>query len=155
MTQGSAVIGEGTVLASERAKRILAQWNDLRADRIAPRRSEVDPLDLFDFLPTLAMIKISEGGDGFQFSLIGTGLAKIYGLVTRQFVSRAAFPQPTKEALQQALQLCVTERSPVHGVWPQVKAMNDVKVDIEVVFLPISEDGIEVSRILGYHAITL
>lgn len=149
------MIGEGTVCGSERVGQIVAQWSDLGAGRIGPRRRDVDPIELFEFLPNLAMIKVVEGDDPFQFSLIGTGLAKIYGLVTRQSVARAAFPGPTKEVLQQALKLCVTERSPVHGVWRQLKTVQDVKVDIEVVFLPISEDGAKVNRILGYHAISL
>ncbi|WP_193188804.1 PAS domain-containing protein [Nisaea sediminum] len=149
------MIGEGTILESDRVRQIVAQWNDLRADRIGPRRCEVDPIDLFDFLPNLAMIKVMDGNDPFQFSLIGTGLAKIYGLVTRQFVSSAVFPGPTKEVLQQALELCATARAPVHGIWRRVKTVNDVKVDIEVVLLPISEDGAEVSRILCYHVIAL
>lgn len=154
MPQGSAVIDEETVLSSDRSKQILAQWNDLRTGRIAPRRREVDPLDLFDFLPNLAMIRTTESGDDFQFSLIGTGLAKIYGLVTRQMVSRAEFSEPARIMLQDALQLCATARAPVRGVGRQIKATNDVKVDIELISLPISEDGAEVSRILCYHAIT-
>lgn len=155
MPQGTAVIEDGTLLANDRSKQILAQWNDLRAGRAAPRRSEVDPIELFDFLPNLAMIKTVDDGGEFQFSLIGTGLAKIYGLVTRQLVSRAAFSETTRDLLLEALQLCVTARAPVHGIWRQVNTANQVKVDIEVVLLPVSEDGTEVSRILCYHAIAL
>lgn len=152
--QRNAVVDGQTIFASQRTKDILAQWNELRDGRAAPRRGDVDPLDLFDFLPYLAMIKITEEGGDFQFSLIGTGLAKIYGLVTRQFVSRADFPVSAKEALLEGLQLCVAEHAPVLGMWEQISTVNGVKIDLEVVLLPISENGSDVSRVLGYHAIT-
>ncbi|UUX48435.1 PAS domain-containing protein [Nisaea acidiphila] len=147
----NAVIGADTALTNKQAGRILAYWNDLRGDRMAPPRSEVDPLDLFDFLPHLAMIKTADRGGDFQFSLIGTGLSKIYGLVTRQMVSQVDCWEPTREALEEGLRLCAAAKAPVHGEWGRMKTLKNVDVDIEVVLLPISEDGAEVSRILGFH----
>lgn len=150
----NVVIEDETVFAHESAGQILAHWNTLRGDRMAPRRNEVDPIDLFDFLPNVAMIRPVNGGEDFQFSLIGTGLAKIYGLATRQLLSTVQCWPPTREALAAGLKLCMTAKASVHGEWGRAKTLKQRDVDLEVVLMPISEDGAEVSRILCYHAIT-
>lgn len=151
----NAVVGAETGLASKQANKILSYWNELREGRMAPPRREVDPIDLFEFLPHLAMIKPVEHGKDFQFSLIGTGLAKVYGLVTRQLISEVGCWAPTRDALEEGLRLCTTARAPVHGIWDRMKTLKEVDVDIEVVLMPISEDGSEVSRILVFHALTV
>lgn len=120
---------------------------------MAPKRGEVDPLDLFEFLPNIAMIKVIDDGSDFEFSLIGTGLAKLYGLVTRQIVSQVDCAPETKDALLDALTLCVASKKPVHGLWDKALTVKLVEIDLEVALVPISEDGNRISRVLGYHAV--
>lgn len=147
------MIDDTSVFENPAIGRLVAQWENLCDGRIAPRRAEVDPLDLFEFLPGIAMIKAIDDGVSFQFSLIGTGLAKLYGLVTRQVVSQVDCPPENREALLDALTLCVASKKPVHGIWRKARTLKLAQIDLEVVFVPISEDGKEVSRILGYHAV--
>lgn len=151
--KSSAVINGETVFERPAVGRLVSHWREVCGDRMAPRRDEVDPIDLFEFLPHIAMIKPLDAGADFQFSLIGTGLVKLYGLVTRQNVSRIECGPEIREALQESLQLCMSEKAPVHDIWRNVRTLSQVDVTIEVAFVPISEDGIEVSRILGYHII--
>lgn len=151
----NTVITVDTVIGNEAAAEVFAYWQAAREGRIAPKRADIDPMELFEHLPNISMIKcIGGAGMDFEFSLIGTGLAKIYGLVTGQRIAAVECWPPLRKALQGALELCALERSPVHGIWPQVLTLKKVEVDIEVVLVPVSEDGSEVSRVLGYHAIT-
>lgn len=149
----SAVIDETTVFDSPVVERLVSHWETLRKDRVAPKRGEVDPLDLFEFLPNIAMIKVIDDGADFEFSLIGTGLAKLYGLVTRQIVSQVDCAPETRDALLEALKLCVASKKPVHGLWDKARTVKLVEMSLEVALVPISEDGNKISRILGYHAV--
>lgn len=148
----NAVIDDSTVFDSPVVERLVAHWETLRLDRVAPKRGEVDPLDLFEFLPNISMIKVMDDGADFEFSLIGTGLAKLYGLVTRQIVSQVDCAPETRDALLDALKLCAASKKPVHGLWDNARTVKLVKINLEVAFVPISEDGKQISRILGYHA---
>ena len=147
-----AVIDAETVFERPVVGRLVSHWRKICGDRMAPTRGEVDPMDLFEFLPHIAMIKPLDERADFQFSLIGTGLVKLYGLVTRQAVSQVECAKETREALQESVRLCVSEKAPVHGFWRKVRTLSQVEVSVEVVFVPISEDGEEVTRVLGYHA---
>tara|TARA_R110002012_G_scaffold99725_4_gene237876 strand:+ start:753 stop:1322 length:570 start_codon:yes stop_codon:yes gene_type:complete len=147
------VIDDTSVFESPAIGRLVSHWENLCKGRMAPRRAEVDPLDLFEFLPGIAMIKVFDAGVSFEFSLIGTGLAKLYGLVTRQIVSQVDCPPENREALLDALTLCVASKKPVLGTWRKARTLKLVEMDLEVVFVPISEDGDQVSRILGYHVV--
>ncbi len=146
------MINETTVFDSPVVERLVSHWETLRNDRMAPKREEVDPLDLFEFLPNIAMIKVVDDGADFEFSLIGTGLSKLYGLVTRQIVSQVDCAPETRDALLDALKLCVASKKPVHGLWDKTRTIKLVEMNLEVAFVPISEDGHKISRILGYHA---
>lgn len=149
----NAVIDETTVFDKPVVERLVSHWETLCRGRMAPPRAEVDPLDLFEFLPNISMIKVIGGGANFEFSLIGTGLSKLYGLVTRQIVSQVDCAPETRDALIDALKLCVESKRPVHGLWDKVRTTKLAVVKLEVAFVPISEDGNEISRILGYHAV--
>ncbi|WP_028466637.1 PAS domain-containing protein [Nisaea denitrificans] len=151
--RSNAAIDETTVFDSPVVERLVSHWETLRQGRVAPKRGEVDPLDLFEFLPNISMIKVINGGADFEFSLIGTGLAKLYGLVTRQIVSQVECAPETRDALLDALKLCVESKKPVHGLWDKARTAKLVEINLEVAFVPISEDGNEISRILGYHAV--
>ncbi|MEP6146454.1 MAG: PAS domain-containing protein [Nisaea sp.] len=149
----NAVIDETTVFDSPVVERLVSHWDTLRKDRMAPKRAEVDPLDLFEFLPNISMIKVIDEGSDFEFSLLGTGLAKLYGLVTRKIVSQVDCAPETKDALLDALKLCVESKKPVHGLWDKARTLKLVEVNLEVALVPISEDGKLISRVLGYHAV--
>lgn len=147
------MIDESTVFKNSLVQRLLSHWDGLCQGRTAPRRGEVDPLDLFEFLPRIAMLKVIDNGNDFEFSLLGTGLAKVYGLVTREIVSQVDCAPETREALLDALKLCVDSKKPVHGTWYKARTVKFVEMNFEVVFVPISEDGTKISRVLGYHEV--
>lgn len=138
-------------IAAQSVRAIVERWEALKGPRPAPRRADVDPVELFDFLPHLTMIRVIDDGRDFEFSLIGTGLSKLYGLVTRQRVSAAAIPDSARAALLQVLAACAESMAPVHAFFRNVATVKRGSVDIEMVCLPLSEDGRTVSRILGFH----
>lgn len=152
--RSNAIIVEDSVIDNAQLAAVLSYWENARAGRMAPARADIDPVDLFDLLPNLAMIKCVDQSRAFEFSLIGTGLARLYGLVTGQRVSDIACWPPVRDSLEEALTLCMTARKPVLGRWPSILTLKQSEIDLEAVFMPVSEDGQVVDRILGYHAIT-
>lgn len=56
---------------------IYAYWNELRQDRDAPFRSDIDPMQVRSVLPDLFMLK-HEGGSELRFGLTGTRLYNLF-----------------------------------------------------------------------------
>lgn len=58
-------------------KDLLIYWRERKGDRIAPLRSQFDPLDFHELLPRIAVIEVVDGetGSRFRYRLAGTEIA--------------------------------------------------------------------------------
>lgn len=66
----------------ETIKGLYHYWNDLRGERIAPRRFEIEPSRIGDFLPDTFILERS-AKDHYAFRLAGTRLAERFGTELR------------------------------------------------------------------------
>lgn len=74
-------------------QKLLTYWRRLRADRLAPRKVEIDPRQIKDHLAFSFLLQ-RDGEDRFTFRLAGTGLCELFGqeLKGKNFVQFWADP---------------------------------------------------------------
>lgn len=59
--------------------RVLAYWERKRDGRFAPRRADIDPLDLVDVLPRIMLADVIGTPPEFRYRLSGTGIGAVHG----------------------------------------------------------------------------
>jgi hypothetical protein len=61
-------------------QRIHAYWTAKRQGRFAPRRLDIDPVDMVEVLPRIMLIDIEPESLDFRYRLAGTGICDIHGI---------------------------------------------------------------------------
>ena len=61
---------------------LFAYWNDVRGERLAPRRFEIEPARIASILPETFILERHDG-DTFSFRLAGTKLCEQFGFEFR------------------------------------------------------------------------
>lgn len=128
-------------------RRIHDYWLTKRADRLMPRRADIDPLELKDCLGNLCLVEVT--GDSpprFRYRLDGSNLALSTGFdMTGKFLDQ--MPDERYRDFVTAIYLRVLEaKAPVF-----VANQEDWKgydLDVSSVTLPLSNDGTRVDAIL-------
>lgn len=59
--------------------RVLAYWNRKRGSAFAPRRADIDPLDLVEALPRIMLADVAGTPPEFRYRLAGTAIGTIHG----------------------------------------------------------------------------
>jgi hypothetical protein len=54
-------------------------WTRLRGSRLFPARSEISPRDLSDFLRNTVLVRVLDGGNEFQFRIVGDAIVLAQG----------------------------------------------------------------------------
>jgi hypothetical protein len=129
----------------------LAYWRAKRGSRSMPSRRDIDPVEVRKLLPNLQLIERVVSGR-WRFRLIGTALVEAFGRdYTGQFpdelfdAARAKSIRETHDAVRDA-------RRPMF-LRSRYVTTKDVDIVANRLYLPLSDDDIEVNMILG--ALTL
>ncbi len=132
---------------------IYRYWDTQRADRLMPRRADIDPADMVEHLPGILLIDVEgedENGLGiFRYRVVGTReVANRRKDPTGKIVQDGYFAESADAALR-SYESVRAHRAPVFEVISFVS--NDgVRIEEDSIMLPLSENGIEVSQILVY-----
>ena len=123
-------------------------WDDKRGHRSMPRRADLDPADLTAYLPSILLVDVVPDERLYVYRLVGTREVTMRGndptgkpVMDNTFLDRA-------QALRNYDQV-VLSKAPHIDVTPTTSADREW-LDMETVFLPLSEDDIEVDKILVY-----
>jgi hypothetical protein len=54
-------------------------WTKLKGERPFPARSEISPRDLVDFLRHIVLVRVLDGGNEFQFRIVGDAIVLAQG----------------------------------------------------------------------------
>ncbi len=113
-----------------------------------PRRSDLDPADLVPYLPSILLVDVVPDERLYVYRLVGTREVKMRGndptgkpVMEHGFIDRAL-------ALRN-YDTVVLSRKPHVDATPWV-AKDREWLDMETIFLPLSEDDAEVDKILVY-----
>ena len=135
--------------SSDAIKRMYAYWRSkCNGDRLPPRRA-IDPLEIPRMLSQLTIVEVVPDARRYVYRLVGTTEVKIRGHdPTGKSVAEGFFGPSLEDALG-CYDTVVRTRGPLYDdvsfVTPDGRFSDD-----ETLFMPLSEDGVTVSRILVY-----
>jgi hypothetical protein len=125
-------------------------WLEKCGDRGMPLRSDIDPITIpRTSLPGISLIDVVQDDRRYVYRLVGTGDVEVRGNdPTGKSVLEGFFAPSADDALA-CYDRVVATRAPLLDPMP-FTAPSGKFVTEETLFLPLSEDGINVSKILVY-----
>ena len=123
-------------------------WDEKRGLRRMPRRADLDPADLKVYLPSILLVDVVPDDRLYVYRLVGTREVKMRGndptgkpVMDNTFLDRAqALRNYDHVVLSRAPHIDVTPTTSQDREW----------LDMETIFLPLSEDDNEVDKILVF-----
>ncbi len=129
---------------------LVAYWEAKRAGRMAPRRSDIDPIELKAHLPRLLLLDVLQAGVDFRYRLIGTAIVQGMGhdstgrRVSEVFADHPALLKGVLERFRRVVVKQVPIFTRGRTLWiPDREHRRYVAVG-----MPLSEDGVRVNMIL-------
>lgn len=122
-------------------------WNDLRAGRDAPCRSEVDPRRISGCLETMFILEALDNGQ-LRFRLAGTRLCEWLGMEARGCVAETVMAQGHEGEMPDLARRVL--RTPGIGVM-RVRALDGAGTDWpgEALLLPLRSEIGDLARVIG------
>jgi hypothetical protein len=132
-------------MRNQATRAVFDYWINLKGDRAAPLRTEIDPTALRHLLPHLFIAAMDERGV-LAFRLAGTRICDLFGYELRSM----AFDQVWFEA-EQPLHIAQNVIRHEHPAMVDLVAMTaDARHAYEMLLLPLrSNDGMESDRLFG------
>ena len=126
--------------------RALAYWASKRGHRSMPRRRDIDPAEIARLLPNLQLIDVQ--GDRFRYRLVGTALVEAFG---HDYTGK--YPDDLFRGTRVDF-VCALYRAVRDGRQPMFNrsryhTTKDVDLIANRLYMPLSEDGLQVSMLLG------
>jgi hypothetical protein len=125
-------------------------WESKRGGRAMPARSDISPSQLKDHLGWVMILEVLPGERDFRYRLIGTLVTQYFsGDSTGMTVMQAFAPngEPVAKAVNSVFRKVardkVVMRTAGNANW-----LSDGMEEFEAIYLPLSEDGVNVSHIL-------
>ena len=133
---------------SPRLQSLHAYWNDRRAGRDMPARSDIDPIDIPRLLPNLLLIDVEPGTRRLKVRVAGTTVVEMYGSdYTGRYLDEIDFGD-RRAAVLFDYNTCLETRQPYaaeHSFWTD----RGITYRIERLILPLSDDGETVSQLIA------
>ncbi|WP_119303632.1 PAS domain-containing protein [Dongia deserti] len=127
-------------------------WLKKRGNRSMPSREEIDPVEIPpQVLPGVSLIDVVPDERRYVYRLVGTGEVEARGFDPTGKSVMDGFLAPSKEDAVGCYDRVVAMREPL--VDPVAfKAIDGRYVTEETIFLPLSDDGVTVNKILVFAA---
>ena len=139
--------------ASTSVKAMYAYWKSKCRDGRPPRRADLDPLDFPRLLPFITLVEAVADERRYVYRLVGTKEVEVRGRdPTGKSVIDGFFGPSVIDALH-CYDTVVRTRRPFYDDEPYITPDKRYSDD-ETLFLPLSEDGETVNRILVYATVT-
>lgn len=126
---------------------LFSYWNELRGERLAPKRFEIEPSAIAGNLPdTFILERVNPGT--LRFRLAGTRICEAFGIEFRGMNLLELFEENDVATLQQQIALIVSQGAV--GVF-QISAgtANGLSTSFELLLLPLTHTRDTVDRFLG------
>jgi hypothetical protein len=128
--------------------RVLAYWELKCGNGFAPRRADIDPVDLVEALPRIMLVDVVPGVPvDFRYRLSGTGICDVHGANHTHKRPRDLMPPAYGELIHQHYCAVVQRRAPLlHLI---VLDVDDRELSYARLLLPLSEDGTAVTMLMA------
>ena len=125
-------------------------WLEVCGDRRMPLRSDIDPVTIpRAALPGISLVEVVQDERRYVYRLVGTGDVEVRGNDPTGKSVLYGFFGPSAEDALACYDRVVATRAPLLDPMP-FTAPSGKFVEEETLFLPLSEDGTSVSKILVY-----
>ena len=145
----NAVLKGPDALVGDKSRALHAIWLKLTGDRLAPKREEFTLAHIRTLAPWVWSIDVIDGGKDFRFRLAGD---RIIEFMQKRYVGAVLSELPRVPffvRMQAILSHCVATQRPVAAGPFQSAYENKDHLEMEVVVLPLSDDGESVTALLG------
>jgi hypothetical protein len=142
----------GPATAVRAHEEIFAYWASLRQGGRLPSRASIHPAHFKRHLPTVSLIDVCPGQDGYRLRLAGTGLYGVYGREITGQSLEDVYTQSAAVYWRQELDKIVHERRPGVGVH-NLSWRGASHLSILWLRLPLARNGVDVDMILGYDVV--
>jgi hypothetical protein len=133
----------------EKSRALFEIWQTLKGERLAPRREEVTLAHTRALTSSLWFIDVVDGGKDYRFRLGGEEIVRFLGgRHTGQLLSELP-DNPFFVRMKKTLSHCVAHGKPVSLGPSAATYPGKEHWEVEVVVLPLSEDGRTVSCLMG------
>jgi hypothetical protein len=127
---------------------VLAYWESKRRGRVMPGRDDIDPTELVKYLPYISIIDVVEDPRRFVYRLVGTMEVEVRGFdPTGKAVADGFFAASAEAAVANYQRVC-DSRAPFYE--QDAFQAVDRWINEANLFLPLSDDGETVSKILVF-----
>ncbi|HWA92438.1 MAG TPA: PAS domain-containing protein [Rhizomicrobium sp.] len=126
-----------------------AAWKKLAAGRMAPRRDEITPALIKSALPSIWMIDVVDGGRDFRFRIAGDRIIQFMGRRYAGSLLSEFAEQPFFQHMREILTTSVRSKRPFVAGPGRSRMPGKEHVELEVLVLPLSDDGEHVTTVFG------
>jgi hypothetical protein len=131
-------------LPDNRLRQLVDYWCARRGDRIAPPRAALDPVDIPELLPWLAILDVTD--NGFYTRLAGTALEAICGRPLTGLMLDTRSAHPLAQTLLSWLHRARDQRAPM--LVRATLASHRTRLIMQGVLLPLSGDGDHIDKLI-------
>jgi hypothetical protein len=138
-----------SAVTSEKLLAVYAIWMELAAGRIGPQRAELTPAHLRRSTSWTFTVEVIDGGNDFRFGFAGDKLMQF--LEQRCAAPTLAGLRGTHffDVADELFRRCITSRKPLVSGPKPTHYKGKEHLEREVLLLPLSEDGVNVTGLLG------
>ncbi|HXC56981.1 MAG TPA: PAS domain-containing protein [Rhizomicrobium sp.] len=122
-------------------------WSEIAAGRIGPRREEVTPARLRGTMPWTFVVDVA-GGD-FRFRFAGDRIIQFMGTRLTGTLLSDLLGTPFYDGMNRFFAGCVTAKTPTATGPSPATYPGKEHLEMEVLVLPLSDDGVTVTGLLG------
>lgn len=135
--------------SSDAIKRMYGYWRAKCIGDRLPARCAIDPVEIPRMLPQLTIVEVVPDSRRYVYRLVGTKEVEIRGRDPTGKSVLEGFFGPSAENALGCYDTVVRTRRPLYDDEPFITPDGRFSDD-ETLFMPLSEDGVTVSRILVY-----
>jgi len=136
-------------LTSEKLKAIHAVWRELAAGRLGPNREAITPARLRSKTASTFFIDVVDEGKDFRFRFAGDRVVQFMGQRLAGELLSAHRGTPFFDGMHGLYMRCVKQRAPATSGAVRASYPGKEFLDIEVLIMPLSDDGKTVTCLFG------
>ncbi|MBL6940309.1 MAG: PAS domain-containing protein [Alphaproteobacteria bacterium] len=134
-------------LISDKLKAIYALWHELKGEAVGPKRGQITPARLRTTMPWTFIMEVA--GSDFRFSFAGDRVVQFMGKAHAGIKLSALLGTPFYDGMSRFFAGAVATKGPMRAGPLRASLPGKEHLEIEVMVLPVSEDGEHISALLG------
>jgi hypothetical protein len=145
------IVTRADSLHSERLQRLFSYWDALRGARTAPSRGELNPAEMKDQLGWVWLMDVLDGGKDFRFRMGGDRIVQFFGeRLSGNTLAGVSDRAPAFFGrLRDLVGMATVTQKAVAAGPTQTAYEPRAFLEVEALILPLSDDGVKITGILG------